>query len=330
MGHGRAVALGILGDALDGQDKTSEAFEAYTQANLAQLKVHARYAGRPRASETVELALSELSARREDWQPAGHDVVASGPPRIHSFLLGFPRSGTTLLEQALESHEDVVTLEEHDLLADFAERYLSTKAGLDQLAQLEGHALGLAREAYWQRLRDRGIDVDGKAFVDKNPLNTIKLPLIAKLFPGAKIILAVRDPRDVVLSCFRRHLDVDQVKYELLTLDGAAHLYDSVMRLGDACRTILPLAFFENRYEDLVADFDHQTLAICEFLGIAWHESMRDFANTARALDSRHASAGQVRRGLYDEGAGQWRRYEQELSPILPVLQRWVTRFGYD
>ena len=330
MGHGRAVALGLLGDALDGLGNTSKAFEAYTQANLEQRKIHARFAGRRKASEVVEQITTALSAGKENWQRATFGTETPGGPRVHGFLLGFPRSGTTLLEQALQSHGDIVTLEEHDLLADFAERYLSGGPGLDQLSMLEGHALGIARETYWQRLRDLGIDVEGKVFVDKHPFNTIKLPLIAKLFPDAKIILALRDPRDVVLSCFRRHLDIDQAKYELLALDGAARLYDSVMRLGELCRETLPLAILAHRYEDLVADFDRQTRAVCDFLGVTWQESMRNFATTAQALDSRHASAGQIRRGLYEEGAGQWRRYERELSPVLPVLQPWVKRFGYD
>lgn len=331
MGHGRAVALGLWGDALDGLDRPAEAFAAYEQSNCEMRKIHARFAEKRKASELVEQLSNHLSAAdRSDWRQAAEEPETSGTAKVHSFLLGFPRSGTTLLEQALESREDTVTLEENDLLADMAERYLSTAEGFDSLRTLQGLALASHRDAYWQRLRDLKIDVEGKVFVDKHPLNTIKLPLIAKLFPDAKIIFAVRDPRDVVLSCFRRHLDVDLAKYELLTLQGAVRLYDRAMRLGELCRETFSLACFEYRYENLVADFDGSTRAVCEFLGVPWRESMRDFAVTARALDSRQASAGQVRRGLRDDSVGQWRRYEAQLSPILPVLQPWVERFGYE
>ncbi len=172
--------------------------------------------------------------------------------------------------------------------------------------------------------------LDDRVFVDKHPFNTIKLPLILKLFPDAKILFAIRDPRDVVFSCFRRHFDVDFVKFAFLELESAAQLYDAVMGFGMLCREKLPLAFFEHRYESLIADFDGQTRAVCDFIGVEWSDKLRDFAATAQSLDSRWASAGQVKRGFYTEGVGQWRRYREEIAPVIPLLEPWIARFGYD
>jgi Tfp pilus assembly protein PilF len=331
VGHGRAVVQGLLGDALDGLSRPDEAFSAYNAANEEQRRLHApRFQGKPGAISSIEeLTAQFATAAGEMWQkPKEGGNFADGPSQ-HVFLLGFHRSGTTLLEQALESHPGIATLDERDFLREEADRYLGSAAGIELLATLDGEALETARAAYWSRVRNHGIDVQGKVFVDKHPFNTIKLPLILKLFPDAKVLFALRDPRDVVLSCFRRQFDVDLIRYEFLTLEGAARLYDRVMAFAELCRAKLPLALFQHRYEDLIADFDNQTRRVCDFIGIKWDESMRDFAVTARALDAHAASAGQVRRGLYSEGVGQWRRYRSHLEPVMPLLQPWVERFGY-
>jgi hypothetical protein len=157
----------------------------------------------------------------------------------------------------------------------------------------------------------------------------MKLPLIARLFPDAKIIFALRDPRDVVLSCYRQRFQMNASMYELLTLEGAARFYDGVMRLGLICRERLPLAFHTHRYEDLVADFDGASEAVCRFIGVPWSAGMREFAATLGERASATPSAPQVARGLYSEGVGQWRRFEDDLEPIMSTLAPWITLFGY-
>ncbi|HEY1612868.1 MAG TPA: sulfotransferase [Rhizomicrobium sp.] len=330
-GHARAVLLGLLGDALDGQGRFAEAFAAYRDANDCLKTMHApRFVGKPGVTDIVETLIGHLETTDPaTWTLSGAGDDVAGGPRRHVFLLGFHRSGTTLLEQILEGHPDVVTLEERDFLAEPAEQYLTGQTGLDRLAALEGPALEHARTAYWQRVQKFGLDVSGKVFVDKHPFNTIKLPLILKLFPKAKVLFALRDPRDVVLSCFRRHFEINAVMFEYLTLEGLAHLYDRVMCLGALCRRKLPLPFLEHRYEDMVGDFDTSVRRVCDFLEVPWSESVRDFSATASGLDIRSPSAGQVRRGLYGEGVGQWRRYATEMAPVLPRLQTWIDAYGY-
>jgi hypothetical protein len=117
--------------------------------------------------------------------------------------------------------------------------------------------------------------------------------------------------------------------YQLLSLEGAADFYDRVMKLGTLATDKLPLAVMRHRYEDLVEDFDAQTRAVCDFIGLQWSESMRGFAEAARTRDIRTPSAPQVRRGLYEDAVGQWRRYAAEMTPVMDVLKPWVERFGY-
>ena len=330
-GHGRAVILGLFGDALDGQDRADEAFEAYQEANAENQRLHGpRFRQMPNTTEMVE-NLTRYFEQCDPvlWKPPSSQSIPETGTIQHVFLLGFHRSGTTLLEQVLESHPQVVTLEEKDFMAEAAERYLTTAAGMKRLSEIDEKTAESLRAVYWKRVKDYGFDVRGKVFVDKHPFNTIKLPLIAKLFPGAKIILAVRDPRDVILSCFRRQFEIDMVKYEFLSLQTVANLYDRVMYLADICRERLPLAFLQHRYEDLVSDFDGSTQRVCKFIGIAWNENMRDFAVTAQSSEIRSPSADQVRRKLYVEGVGQWRRYETHLKPVLTTLRPWIEKFGY-
>jgi len=100
------------------------------------------------------------------------------------------------------------------------------------------------------------------------------------------------------------------------------------MRSQEAFLAALPLARHILHYEALVSDFDAETLGLCDFLGVSWTEEMRDFAKTARRRGVSTLSASQVGKPLYD-GSRQWRRYEEQLRPVLPLLQPWVERFGY-
>jgi hypothetical protein len=255
---------------------------------------------------------------------------ADSPPVLcHAFIAGFPRSGTTLLENILAAHPKVSTLAEKSTLADAAPHYLSNESGLKRFETLSPADTRDARRNYWRRVRQFGADPDGKVFVDENPLNTLWLALIAKLFPGAKVIFAVRDPRDVVFSCFRRSLQMSLPTYEFLTLERAAQFYAGTMRLAEIYRNTLGLEWTDIRHESLVANFEAETARICGFLGLAYDSAMRDFGERARTRAIPTASAPQIVRGLNSDGVGQWRHYSSELQPVLPILAPWVESFGY-
>jgi hypothetical protein len=264
----------------------------------------------------------------ESWKSGTGSDRSGSPARAHVFLVGFSRSGTTLLEQVLASHPDIVALEEQDLLAEAAQELLASDSGMRKLAALTNQECEIRRSDYWRRVRARGLAVADKVFVDKLPLNTIKLPLIARLFPQAKIIFALRDPRDVILSCYRRHFAINTAMFEFLTLDNAVEFYNAVMALGVACREKLPLETHLHRYEDMVADFDRSIGAVCDFVGVKSLPAMRDFRKTDE-LGVRSPSAAQIRRPLNAESVGVWRNYRENLAPVLPFLEPWVERFGY-
>jgi tetratricopeptide (TPR) repeat protein len=325
----RAMAQSLIGDALDGLDRPKEAFAAYA-ASQALLRKHFAPVYESNSFENAAHRVERLTAyfRNADagtWRAQ----KTGGPSRVHAFLVGFPRSGTTLLETVLASHPGIETMEERDALLDAAMEFTTSDSGLDRLARISPDEAERYRQAYWKVAASFGHGGDRPVFLDKMPLNTILLPVIAKLFPDAKILFALRDPRDVVLSCFRRRFGMTAQMYELTSLAGAAAYYENVMGLGGIYRGLLDLDTIETRHEDLLADFEAETRRICEFLGVAWRDEMKDFASRAQSSTSSTPSGAQVARGLSREGADQWRRYADELAPVLPGLAPWVSRFGY-
>ncbi|MEJ0086583.1 MAG: sulfotransferase [Pseudomonadota bacterium] len=324
----RSLALSVLGDAFDRQRREAEAFATYAESNRLR---HAHYAPRFGARGTLQYA-NDLRAWFRRHPP--RDLLSLVPPELppspasgHVFLIGFPRSGTTLLEQVLAAHPFVAALEERETLAEAVREFMRTPADLARLGLATEAQLAPLRENYWRRVAQAGVVLQGNVFVDKHPLNGLKLPLIARLFPGARIVVALRDPRDVVWSCFRRRFRMSAPYYELLTLEGAAGLYDAVMDLTQELIPALQLRAYSIRLEALVADFDREAAGVCDFLGLEFNPQMREFAARARGVAT--ASGAQIARGLNTAGTGEWRRYATQLAPVLPVLERWVAHFGY-
>jgi hypothetical protein len=287
------------------------------------------FGGKPSALDFA----SEMVARLDEIAPQAWTGPGEPLPdgaEGHVFLLGFPRSGTTLLEQVLASHPRVEALEERETLTEAMRAFLATPDDLTRLAAAGEAELAPLRAAYWARVRAEGAQVAGKVFVDKHPLNTLKLPLIAKLFPQAKILFAQRDPRDVVLSCYRRRFAMSGSAYQLLTLPGAAGYYDAAMQIAERMAPAMGANTHIVRHEALIADFDSVVGAVCDVLGLTWTDAMRGFAERTKERGIATPSGAQLARGLSAEGVGQWRRYRQQMAPALPKLAPWVERFGYE
>lgn len=326
----RALAQGQLGDVLDAQDRPAEAFQAYAACNMALWRAYAPAYGQGVSALEFARGVADAlaSIAPEAWTSEPPPAPADGPT-AHVFLLGFPRSGTTLLEQVLASHPDVEALEERETLADAQRAFFMQPADVARLARAGEADLAPLRAAYWDRVRAEGGRPEGKVFVDKHPLNTFRLPLILKLFPDAKILFARRDPRDVVLSCYRRRFTMSSSAYQFLTLPAAAGYYDVAMRIADVLEPAMGPRTLVVRHESLVEDFDGVVGEVCAFLGLPFSEAMRNFADKARDRAVATPSGVQLSRGLSAEGVGAWRRYRDQLAPAEPILAPWVARFGY-
>jgi tetratricopeptide (TPR) repeat protein len=320
----------LMGEALDGLGRTAEAFQAFSRGKGA---LRAFYAARAASRESEVGKLQRLAAwfRAADAAPWREAPGASASPQVrtHAFLVGFPRSGTTLLEQALAGHPDLVALEEPPTLTEAYDEFLATPAGLARLAALSPEEAEHWRSVYWRTVAECGGVVEGKVFLDKAPAGTLYLPLVAKLFPEAKVLFAVRDPRDVVLSCFRQSFQMNALTYAFTDLAETARCYAAAMELAAVYRDVLPIQPAEVRYERLIDDFEGELARIAGCLGLELQPAMLDVAATASGRPVRTPSAPQVRAGVNRQGLGRWRAYRAELAPVMPILSPWLERLGY-
>lgn len=321
------LAFGLLGDTFDRLNVPDEAFAAYSSANIRfrQQNIAHLDANRIKPLQSTFIASIAKSVEAIDrvcWKSPLRSTQS------HAFLLGYPRSGTTLVENILASVEGVEALEEKPTLLEPAHDFLESEGGLARLAALDGDNLRSLAADYWARVRRFGVNPAETFFVDMDPLKGMMLPLIAKLFPSAKIIVMRRDPRDVVWSCFRTNFALSAAALEFTTLEDTARHYDALMHMMERCFEAMPLSVHQLRYDALVSNFDETTQALCDFLSLKWSPDMRAFDKTARRRGVATASATQVRRGLYD-GTRQWERYKAQLAPVLPILQPWIERFGF-
>jgi tetratricopeptide (TPR) repeat protein len=324
----RAIAIGLAGEALEQSGDAPGAFQAFTAANIILRQLH--------VAELNDTAspFHPHSVRRFIRFVDGSDAGAwRHPNRFETpapvFLVGFPRSGTTLLDQVLSSHPGIVCLEEKEVLAATVADLVSENAK-DALGNLSPSLIDRLRRSYWSKAEaEADIPLSGRLLVDKMPLNLIFLPAIARIFPDAKIILALRDPRAVVLSCYQQRFGMNPAMAQMLDLVGAAAYYDDVMTLMERCRARLPLRVHEVRYEDLVADLEAVARSLAGFLQLPFDPAMLDFNVTARRRQINTPSARQVIEPLYAHSVARWRAYARDLAPALPLLRPWAVRFGY-
>lgn len=326
----RAEALLLLGLALDELGDAHGAFAAARDGKHLLRALHAPQAeGREGEITKLRRIAGWTAETSVDWAPAPADAGRPDAAREHIFLLGFPRSGTTLLEQLLAAHPEVGTLEEAPTLATAYQAFLSDAGACASLERLGDDEAAAWVEHYWAAVRERGVRPEGKVFVDRQPAGTSMLPVIARLFPAAKILFALRDPRDVVLSCFRQAFQMNAMTYAFTDLAEAAACYDACMTLAERARTRFSLAWADVRHEALVEDLDAALPPLLTFLGLDDDPKLRDFARLAGSRAIRTPSALQVRAGINRRGLERWRQYERDIAPILPLLAPWVHRFGY-
>ena len=262
------------------------------------------------------------------WMPgqARHDE--RGDP---VFIIGFPRSGTTLLDTLLRGHPSIRVAEEADAVGVMVNRISgNSDERLQTLANLQGRDVEDLRKTYFDALARHARPEDGVTLVDRFALNTVYAGEIHRIFPEARFILMLRHPADCVLSCFMQTFYETPANASFFTLEDSAHLYDRVFGLWRQYTGLLQLNVLQVKYEDLVTDAETTCRQILDFLEMPWHPGILEHERTAldRSLIST-ASYNQVTRPLYTEAQGRWQRYRAELEPALPVLEPWISYFGY-
>lgn len=274
------------------------------------------------------------AAYRKDLRGLGQSLsqirtlprLSQSKRRSPAFLVGFPRSGTTLLDTFLLGHPDVEVMEEVRLLDAAADEI----GGMEGLGRASPERLAQARRAYFNEV-DRYVERRFEGLlVDKLPLNLLGAPLMEAMFPGAPIIFAQRHPCDSVLSGFMQSFVMNDAMASFLTIEDAADLYDAVMSGWRAIVEAIPLNVQSVRYERLVEDPESELRPLVDFLGLEWDDQMLAHTDTAKKRGVIITpSYDQVTEPLSSKSVGRWKQYREQLEPVLGVLLPWAEWLGY-
>ena len=248
------------------------------------------------------------------------------------FLVGFPRSGTTLLDSILRSHPMIKVIEERPTVTKTTELFLSISKGqIDYLGRISDLHVKKLRTTYYKELDlHLGEIGKGQLFIDKLPLNIIDVGFLHRIFPECKFILAVRHPCDCSLSCFMNRFAVNDAMANFYSLSDTIHFYDEVMNLWKQYVNLLPIHFKMVKYESVVEDLKGSINPLLTFLGLEWNNSLIDFNQTAlNRTKINTPSYNQVIKPLYKQAIGRWKRYGNEMRDVLPKLEPWIKEFDY-
>jgi tetratricopeptide (TPR) repeat protein len=330
----RVRAAYALAGILDAAGQYDEAMTGLLEAKAIQRAQAAPLAAPLQQMQKLnqEMARSITSAILDRWRA---DSVRLQPPRRIALLGGHPRSGTTLLEQALDAHSDIISLEETSLIHDEIYRPMARDfppgAGIFQmLDSAPPSVLGHLRENYYscaERLLRQPIG--GRLLLDKNPGLNVMVPVLVRVFPETKFLVALRDPRDVVMSCFMQALTLTPASSAYLTLADTVSQYANVMEFWRAMLPRLGEQALCVRYEAMVADLPAVARSVLGFLGVGFEDDVLKFYEHARAKRVNSPSCAEVRKPLYRTAVGRWRNYEKYLEPYMPGLEPFLKEWNY-
>jgi Flp pilus assembly protein TadD len=317
-----------LARSLDALGRYGEAFATLGEAHASQL-AYIRLGASP-AIYAPPLAIADHSCEAQDiarWQDASEPAAAESP----IFIVGFPRSGTTLLELVLDAHPRLKSIDEQPFLQNALDDMLAGEIRYpEELATVTQEQLERIRCAYWAKTERRVERAPGQRLIDKNPLNVLRLPVIKRLFPNAKVILAIRHPCDVILSCFMQHFRAPDFALLCKDIPTLAAAYRRTFDFWHSQQELLQADVLELRYERFVDDFEPNVRRMFDFLELPWDPAVLSPAQ--RAHEKQFISTpsySQVIQPVNARAVGRWRNYQAHFTASLPILMPYLERWDY-
>jgi tetratricopeptide (TPR) repeat protein len=327
----RSIALRERGQVLDRLGQYDAAFTDFTTAN----QIDSGLITQDRCGTSIFKRIADATQWIEHRKagptiqrtlPSGRHLDASHSP---VFFIGFPRSGTTLLDMMLKSHPRIISAGERAwvLMAMRETGFLNPQ---QCISMTEQNAVA-ARRVYWNLARRaHGDRVDECRLLDKMPLNVINLAFINRIFPNAKILMAIRDPRDCVLSAFMQNFARTPELSPFLTLESGARYYVEIMNLWQGYQEVLQLDSLEFTYEKLVSHTRVTLEKILFHIGEPWDDAVLQHDRHLTFDDAiKTPSARDVTNQVYSRAIHRWHNYAEHIRPIQPLLKPFVDTFSY-
>lgn len=305
-----------LGKQYDRLQDYPRAFDHYKQANLLERKLNQQLRKKhgPDHASIEEIKTWYSRFDYGYWHQLTRSGVISTRP---IFVIGMPRSGTTLAEQILSSHPDIHGAGELPDIEGLAQKLGISTTGTNpflHLARLNQHELASAARKYLKTLHQKS--PEALRVVDKMPMNFWHLGLISLLFPNAYVIHMIRDPRDTCLSMYFQRFSASMpFTTDLMELASYYSAYAEVMRYW---KSVLDIEIMDLHYEDLVSDQKQATRKMIEYCRLAWNDRCLRFHMNER--DVHTPSYDQVRQMIYNKSVGRWKNYKQQLAPLTSAL----------
>lgn len=311
----------LIADLRDRLGDADGAFAAFSQMNEAAIGVQRPLAG-PSYIEILQSIRKNLAEPRVEPGP-----VAS-QPAAPIFIVGFPRSGTTLLDTLLMNVANVRVLEELPALNEATAVLGQDEAGLATLDDTQANEL---RARYFERVESLSPEALGHVIIDKHPLHMTRIATIHRLFPDAHVVLVERHPCDAVFSCFMANFQLNTAMRSFTTLEGAAQVYDAAFSIWTEGLARFPgIRATTVRYERMIADLEGELRPLLATLGLPWNDDVLDNRKSAASRERvRTASYAQITEPLYGRAVARWERYRKYLEPVMPILAPWAERMGY-
>ena len=317
----------LLGKDYDKIKHYKKAFNCFKKSNsLVSLSVESQlYNPKNYQNQISQLIISYSKVNNLEWENKIENKIISPV-----FLIGFPRSGTTLLDNILSSHPNICTLEEKPMIA-MVKKSLNKLASYENLKKLNLHDLQNLQEIYLDELTKYLPNklLHGKVFIDKLPLSIIDVSLILRIFPKAKFILAIRHPLDCILSCFMQTFNLNDAMANFLNLKNTAELYNKSMKLFDIYESIFKLDLHLIKYENLILSLKDETTKLLKFLDLNWEKEIDNYRSNALDKKINTPSYNQVTEKIYTRASGRWKNYKNEMHDIMPLMQFWIEKWGY-
>ena len=323
----RARYFKLKGDLHHHSHEFEAAFAAYEESNRI-VKSGAEYQRYLVPADRYFDAQKNTARELEQLARAGPSKSTFVCKRRPVFLVGFPRSGTTLLDTILRTHSKIECVEEQPMAAKM--RAALGDQSVSNVELMDDGVLSVAGASYFEELSKHVAWSNDALVIDKLPLNLLHAPMINRAFPEARFILALRHPLDCILSCWMQDFKLNAAMANMVDLDRIVDFYCVAMKVFNLSQKRYGINVHRIRYEDLIEDFEAETTSILNFLGLEWEADLVNYQATALARRKINTpSRSQVIKLIYKTASYRWKHYEKHLEKFKSQLAPWFEEYGY-